>query len=112
MGGRHLEKDMAITCEKAKWGFSGEIGNLTIGSEKVTNDNHVASDVDGGGNGGLDEAKAIDGGGNGGLDEAKAIDDMTKAELEALLVAKGVGIPHNANKAALVDLAKGIEPKE
>ena len=98
MGGRHLEKDMAITCEKAKWGFSGEIGNLTIGSEKVTNDNHVASDVDGGG--------------NGGLDEAKAIDDMTKAELEALLVAKGVGIPHNANKAALVDLAKGIEPKE
>ena len=98
MGGRHLEKDMAITCEKAKWGFSGEIGNLTIGSEKVTNDNHVASDVDGGG--------------NGGLDEAKAIDDMTKAELEVLLVAKGVGIPHNANKEALVDLAKGIEPKE
>ena len=98
MGGRHLEKNMAVTREKAKWGFSGEIGSLTIGTEKVTNDNHVASEVDGGG--------------NGGLDEAKAIDDMTKAELEALLVASGVGIPHNANKAVLVELAQGIEPKE
>ena len=98
MGGYHLEKDMAITREKAKWGFGGEIGSLTIGTEKVTNDHPVIVKVDGGG--------------NGGLDEAKAIDDMTKAELEALLAASGVGIPHGANKATLVELAQGIEPKE
>lgn len=107
-----LAKDNYIDPDtKARWGFGGSEGNITVGPQTV------------GETGGVDSARTIpddsgahnNGGGSDGVVSGAAtststdIDSMTVAQLKEQLDAKGIAYKSTDAKADLVALLKAAD---